>query len=52
MALLRLKIDILKSIMDKKLEQNDYIINGEILNISQILDKLILDYEKEKGDLL
>ncbi len=48
-SLLRLKIDILKSIMNKKLEQNDYVVNNDILNISQILDKLILAYEKEES---
>lgn len=48
MSLLRLKIDILKSIMNEKLEKNDCIVSKDILNISQMLDKLILAYEKEQ----
>lgn len=52
MAALKIKIDDLKSIMNKKIEMNDYEINDEILNISQSLDELIVKYEfmkKEKN---
>lgn len=51
MSLLRLKIDILKCIMNKKLEQNNYVINEEIVKISQLLDVFITAYQREQKRL-
>jgi hypothetical protein len=48
MFTLKIKIDKLKYIMNKKIELNDYEINDEIINISQILDELIVKYENLK----
>ncbi|WDC85169.1 aspartyl-phosphate phosphatase Spo0E family protein [Caloramator sp. mosi_1] len=44
---LRLKIDKLKELLDRKLKENDYVTNDEIVKISQELDEYIVMYQKK-----
>lgn len=44
---LRIKIDKLKELLEKKLRDNDYVTNEEIVKISQELDEYIVIYQKK-----
>ncbi|KRQ86225.1 Spo0E like sporulation regulatory protein [Caloramator mitchellensis] len=45
MTILREKIENLRKIMDKKLEEKNFLVDDEVVRISQKLDKLIVLYE-------
>ncbi|SHF30815.1 aspartyl-phosphate phosphatase Spo0E family protein [Caloramator proteoclasticus] len=44
---LRIKIDKLKELLERKLKENDYATNEEIVKISQELDEYIVIYQKK-----
>jgi aerobic-type carbon monoxide dehydrogenase small subunit (CoxS/CutS family) len=48
MGLLRLKIDVLRSFLDREIERNGYNFSGYIIKLSQMLDEHIVRYENEK----
>jgi len=45
MKILREKIDNLRKMMDQKLEEKNFVVDDEVVKISQKLDKLIVLYE-------
>jgi len=45
MTILRERIEKLRKIMDEKLEEKDFVVDDEVVKISQKLDKLIVLYE-------
>lgn len=49
MELLRLKIDILRSYLERELKLNGHKFNEYIIKLSQTLDEYIVKYEKKKG---
>lgn len=48
MRILREKIECLRRKMDRRLEEKNFIVDDEIVRLSQALDKLIAKYQKIK----
>ncbi|MCX7904783.1 MAG: aspartyl-phosphate phosphatase Spo0E family protein [Caloramator sp.] len=48
MRILREKIECLRRKMDRKLEEKNFIVDDEIVKLSQLLDKFIAKYQKRQ----
>lgn len=47
MNYLPFKIEVLKNILNREIELNNYNMNHKIVRLSQILDEVIVEYQKE-----
>jgi len=51
MQILQMQIRILSDCLNKKIEKNNFIIDDDIVKLSQIIDNYIVKYERLKLDM-
>lgn len=51
MQMLQMQIRVLSDCLNKKIEENNYIIDDDIVKFSQVVDKYIVKHERLKQDM-